>query len=75
MINIEKINISVIGLGYVGLPLVVEFGKKFNVVGFDLDDTRIKELHNGYDRTNELNEAELSILEKIKFTTKKRRYF
>ena len=71
MINIEKINISVIGLGYVGLPLVVEFGKKFNVVGFDLDDTRIKELHNGYDRTNELNEAELSILEKIKFTTKK----
>lgn len=63
--------IAVIGLGYVGLPLAVGFGKKFNVVGFDLDDTRVKELHNGYDRTNELNDSELSILNKIKITTNK----
>ncbi len=71
MINIEKKKIAVIGLGYVGLPLAVEFGKKFNVVGFDLDDVRVKELHNGYDRTNELNHSELSILDKIKITTNK----
>ena len=35
MVKIEKMNIAVIGLGYVGLPLAVEFGKKFNVVGYD----------------------------------------
>ncbi len=72
MINIEKMKIAVIGLGYVGLPLAVEFGKKFNVVGFDLDDARVKELRNGYDRTNELNYSELSILNKIKITTNKK---
>ena len=72
MINIEKKNIAVIGLGYVGLPLAVEFGKRFNVIGFDLDDTRVEELHNGHDRTNELNDSELSILDKIKITTNKK---
>ncbi len=71
MVDSEKMNIAVIGLGYVGLPLAVEFGKKFNVTGFDLDDTRIQELHNGYDRTNELNDSELLIIEKIKITTNK----
>ena len=69
MINIEKMNIAVIGLGYVGLPLAVEFGKKFNVVGFDLDETRVKELHNRFDRTNELTDSGLLVLEKIKITT------
>ena len=59
MIDVEKMKIAVIGLGYVGLPLAVEFGKKFNVIGFDIDYTRVKELHNGYDRTNELNDSEL----------------
>jgi UDP-N-acetyl-D-galactosamine dehydrogenase len=43
--------IGVIGLGYVGLPLAVEFGKKFNVVGFDINESRINELKSGYDRT------------------------
>ncbi len=71
MVNIEKLNIAVIGLGYVGLPLAVEFGKKFNVVGFDIDSFRVKELQGGYDRTNELNESELSYLDKIKITTDK----
>ena len=41
MINIEKMNIAVIGLG-VGLPLAIEFGKKYNVVGFDMDESRVK---------------------------------
>ena len=69
MMNIEKMNIAVIGLGYVGLPLAIEFGKKYNVVGFDLDVSRVKELHKGFDRTNELNESDLSILNRIKITT------
>ena len=71
MINIEKIEIAVIGLGYVGLPLAVEFGKRFKVVGFDIDDIRVKELNNGYDRTNELNDSELLSLDKIEITTSK----
>ena len=71
MVKIEKMNIAVIGLGYVGLPLAVEFGKKFNVVGYDLDDARVLELHNGYDRTNELDDSQLLILDKIKITTSK----
>ena len=69
MINIEKMNIAVIGLGYVGLPLAIEFGKKYNVVGFDMDESRVKELHSGFDRTNELNESDLSIINRIKITT------
>ena len=66
MINIEKMNIAVIGLGYVGLPLAIEFGKKYNVVGFDMDESRVKELHSGFDRTNELNESDLSIINKLR---------
>ena len=43
-INSEKIKLAVIGLGYVGLPLAVEFGKKFDVVGFDVKQTRLDAL-------------------------------
>jgi UDP-N-acetyl-D-galactosamine dehydrogenase len=46
-------NIAIIGLGYVGLPLALEFSKKYTVVGFDIDDARIKELNSGFDRTRE----------------------
>ena len=67
----KKVNIAVIGLGYVGLPLAVEFGKKFNVVGYDLDNARVKELNSGYDRTNELDDSELLILNKINITSNK----
>jgi len=52
-------NIAIIGLGYVGLPLAVEFGKKFPTIGFDINTERIKELENGYDRTLEVDEANL----------------
>ena len=63
--------IAIIGLGYVGLPLAVEFAKKYQVVGFDVFQTRIDELNSGYDRTLELDEAELkSVLDgNITFTT------
>jgi UDP-N-acetyl-D-galactosamine dehydrogenase len=53
----NKYRISVIGLGYVGLPLAVEFGKFFPTVGFDINKARIEELKSGFDRTLEVEEA------------------
>ena len=44
MLNLNKIKLAVIGLGYVGLPLAIEFSKKRKVIGFDINTTRIKEL-------------------------------
>lgn len=51
--------ISVIGLGYVGIPLAVEFSKKYKVVGFDISKRRIEELKKGYDRTGEVQKDDL----------------
>lgn len=51
--------ISVIGLGYVGLPVAVEFGKTEQCIGFDIDPKRIQELKDGWDRTNEVEDADL----------------
>ncbi|TFF36893.1 nucleotide sugar dehydrogenase [Mucilaginibacter psychrotolerans] len=51
----EEHQIAVIGLGYVGLPLAIEFAKKYNVLGFDIDQQRILELSLGTDRTHEAN--------------------
>ncbi len=52
--------VGIIGLGYVGLPLAVEFGKIMETVGFDIDEHRIRELSNGHDRTKEVNAEELA---------------
>ena len=68
MRNINK-KISVIGLGYVGLPLAVEFGKKYDVVGFDTDNSRIQELSSGIDRTNELTKEKISSAKNLKFSS------
>ena len=51
--------IAIIGLGYVGLPLAVEFSKFFNVIGFDIKNERIKELKNGFDNTKEIENSNL----------------
>jgi len=51
--NVSEKKIAIIGLGYVGLPLAIEFGKKFKVVGFDINQNRIDELNHLIDRTNE----------------------
>jgi UDP-N-acetyl-D-galactosamine dehydrogenase len=59
----DNINIAVIGLGYVGLPLAVEFSKKYPVVGFDKKQTRINELNAGNDRTLEVD---INEFEKVK---------
>jgi UDP-N-acetyl-D-galactosamine dehydrogenase len=58
--NIKDKKIAIIGLGYVGLPLAIEFGKKFKVLGFDINKDRIEELTSGRDRTNEADLKELS---------------
>ncbi len=61
--------ISVIGLGYVGLPVAVAFGKVRRTVGFDINKTRIEELQNGYDRTGEVTSEDLKAAD-ILFTEK-----
>ncbi|WP_228851058.1 nucleotide sugar dehydrogenase [Aegicerativicinus sediminis] len=60
MTLIKNPKIAVIGLGYVGLPLAVEFAKKYPVVGFDINDKRISELKEGKDRTLEVSDEELN---------------
>lgn len=60
MLQLSDLKIAVIGLGYVGLPLAVEFGKKVPVVGFDIHTTRIEELKIGQDHTLEVSPEELS---------------
>jgi UDP-N-acetyl-D-galactosamine dehydrogenase len=59
MFDFNKEKIAVIGLGYVGLPLAVEFGKKYNVVGFDVNQARVSQLQAGKDSTLEVDESEL----------------
>ncbi|MEF4793587.1 hypothetical protein U9092_13990 [Escherichia coli] len=51
--NLENYKIGIIGLGYVGLPLAVEFGKKIKTLGFDINEKRIKELSAGNDFTGD----------------------
>ena len=65
----SKKKIAVIGLGYVGLPLAVEFAKKREVVGFDINKDRISDLGNGIDITGELNKQELQKSLSITYTT------
>ncbi len=60
--------IGVIGLGYVGLPLAVEFGKIIDVVGFDINKERIAELKTGFDRTKEVDNKELLESNKLTFS-------
>ena len=60
MLNIDHTKIAVIGLGYVGLPLAVEFGKQFPTVGFDINQARITELKAGKDSSLEVDPAELA---------------
>ena len=67
--KLEGLKLAVIGLGYVGLPLAVEFGKKRSVVGFDINQTRIDELKAGNDSTLETNEEELRDAKHLIYTT------
>jgi UDP-N-acetyl-D-glucosamine/UDP-N-acetyl-D-galactosamine dehydrogenase len=63
-----KYSIGIIGLGYVGLPLAIEFGKKFPTIGYDINATRINELKSGKDITLEANSCEIDESTLLKFT-------
>ncbi|WP_415900188.1 Vi polysaccharide biosynthesis UDP-N-acetylglucosamine C-6 dehydrogenase TviB [Neptuniibacter sp. QD48_11] len=67
----SDVKIGIIGLGYVGLPLAVEFGKKYETIGFDIDQDRINELINGNDLTLEVERDELLSASKLVYTANK----
>ena len=67
--KLQSTKIGIIGLGYVGLPLAIEFSKKFNVVGFDINDVRIQDLKNGLDLTNEVDESDLKKAKNLEFSS------
>jgi UDP-N-acetyl-D-galactosamine dehydrogenase len=66
-----KFDIAVIGLGYVGLPLAVEFGKKFTTIGYDINSARVAELNSGVDSTLETTQEELQDAKQLTCTTDK----
>ncbi|MCH2340087.1 MAG: Vi polysaccharide biosynthesis UDP-N-acetylglucosamine C-6 dehydrogenase TviB [Pseudomonas sp.] len=70
MVSLQEIKLTVIGLGYVGLPLAVEFGKHRAVVGFDINHPRIEALQAGHDATLEVSDEELKQAEKLSYTAK-----
>ncbi len=69
MISLENTKLAIVGLGYVGLPLAVEFGKKIPVVGFDINKQRVDELISGIDSTLETSDKELKEAAKLEYTT------
>lgn len=66
--SITNKKLAVIGLGYVGLPLAVEFGKKYQTLGFDINQVRIEELKNGTDSTLEVSDSELASTTNLSFS-------
>lgn len=71
MNSLDNVKVAVIGLGYVGLPLAVEFGKKYQTVGFDINQQRVEELNQGFDRTLEVDSDELREATKLLCTCNK----
>lgn len=65
---VDDLKVCVVGLGYVGLPLAVEFAKKIQVIGFDTNDQRIKQLKRGIDITNEIQNSKFIKSKNIKYT-------
>jgi len=64
----QDVKLAVVGLGYVGLPLAVEFGKKRSVIGFDINTRRIEELQRGHDHTLEVDDKELAEAAQLSYT-------
>ncbi|MCZ6658073.1 MAG: Vi polysaccharide biosynthesis UDP-N-acetylglucosamine C-6 dehydrogenase TviB [Gammaproteobacteria bacterium] len=67
--DLSDVQIAILGLGYVGLPLAVEFGKVFPTIGFDIDTGRITELEAGRDSTLEVSRAELQSVPKLRYSS------
>lgn len=65
---LKNVKLAVIGLGYVGLPLAVEFGKKYPVVGFDINQSRIDALKAGIDATLEVSQAEMAEAKQLQYS-------
>ena len=65
--KLDNIHITIVGLGYVGLPLAVEFGKKYPTTGVDINKDRIKELELGHDRTREFTKVQIASAQFLKF--------
>ena len=65
---LEDTKVAIVGLGYVGLPLAVEFGKRYATVGFDIRATRVPELRGGHDHTLEVDAAELGSARRLQFS-------
>jgi len=70
--NNKNLKIAIIGMGYVGLPLAVEFGKIINTTGFDINKSRIRELNSGNDLTLEIDSNELKEATRLSFTNDSR---
>ena len=73
MLKLRKCRVGVVGLGYVGLPLAVEFGKHFETIGFDVNPSRVTQLRRGRDSTLEVTRAELKSAQRLTFTTELKR--
>jgi len=67
--NLKDTRLAIVGLGYVGLPLAVEFGKKYETTGFDINSRRIEELRRGVDNTLELDAAELADAGRLSYSS------
>ena len=67
--NLKKVNIAIIGQGYVGLPLAIELGKKYPTIGFDINTKRIDDLKNCIDHTNEASEEQLKSADQLCFSS------
>ena len=68
VMQLNEMRVAIIGLGYVGLPLAVEFGYIRNVIGYDVDEKRIKELEDGFDRTQETNPSDIKSADYLSYT-------
>jgi UDP-N-acetyl-D-galactosamine dehydrogenase len=68
MQDLESTKLAIVGLGYVGLPLAVEFGKRYDTVGFDINKARVADLRAGRDNTLEVDAAELAGASRLRFS-------
>jgi len=69
MVDLKNTHIGLIGLGYVGLPLAIEFGKQYKTVGYDINKPRVEELKSGKDSTLEVSEEDLKSTKSLSFTS------
>ncbi|KRE85533.1 Vi polysaccharide biosynthesis protein VipA/TviB [Rhodanobacter sp. Soil772] len=67
--TLTSTRIAIVGLGYVGLPLAVEFGRQFDTLGFDISSERVDELRAGHDRTQETSPEEFAAASRLRFST------